>query len=377
MQTLTDIESRALRSVYCLADGHAYQDMHPAHTSIVSELSSIWLKSELLNIPDVEVNFKLAYADLISSESLKAHKNFKICPTASNAIDLVGALLDASVQATALIEPTFDNLALLLRRRKVSLLGLSERDLLTSIQAENLHSLASFNRCGAIFLVNPNNPTGMILTKADFLYICTLCREYKKKLIIDSSFRLFNRRHFDDYKILIDSDISFINIEDTGKAWPTQDMKASIIVYSEDNRELMELIYDELYLCISKFTLSVLTEFCKSTKAGGLQATLWDYVDRNRVYLRAAIKDTQLKIAQSARGSNLSVEWIDCSATGYTDLQLLDFLREKGVMILPGRNFFWNSSHVKKNQNYIRVSMLKKEAMFRQAIGIIARALPL
>lgn len=375
IETLTDIEIRGLSSHYSLADGHAYQDVDECYQPIIDTLPESWARARSVPIPEMEHTFKRAYASLARSPVLTELTQFKICPTASNSIDIVGAFLAELKLKTALIEPTFDNLALLLKRRSVQLESISD-DLLVSAAQDDAISSGILNEdIGALFVVNPNNPTGRVLSEAEFTTILEYCERTRTKIILDNSFRLHNRTPFDDYRLMIESGVSFVCIEDTGKVFPTLDMKASLLVYSQDNSELIERLYNEIFLCTSVFSLAVLEQFLTATERFGLQKTVWQTVDSHREMLRATLNRSTLEVDSVARHSALSVEWLDCSLTGMDDLRMCTLLEQKGITILPGRMFYWNSHHLAVNQHNLRVSLLKPRDKFAEAIGRLGRSI--
>ena len=49
-------------------------------------------------------------------------------------------------------------------------------------------------RCDALFLCNPNNPTGSMLYSDDVLYLSRLCRKHKSLLILDEAFIEFTEQ---------------------------------------------------------------------------------------------------------------------------------------------------------------------------------------
>lgn len=325
-----------------------------------------------MTIPEAELQFKESYAQLIHSSTLSRHQSFKICPTASNSIDIVGAVLQASDSSVGLVEPTFDNLALLLRRRGVRLKRNREHELIRHVRDRTLDRYEGFFDVDALFLVNPNNPTGTILDAEDFRYICRECRRYDKRLIVDNCFRLFNRNPYDDYKILAEENVAFISIEDTGKVWPTLDMKASLLVYSTEFAQHIEEIYNEIYLCASPFSLVVLAALNNAACTEGLAEVLWRKIDEHRAYLRSALKGTPISFETPHR-SELSVEWLNCSRTGLSDIEVRKLLEQHGVMVLPGRHFYWYTAQAPEHHQHIRVSLLKRTDVFHRSVDIISR----
>lgn len=376
IETLTDIEVLGLSSPCSLADGHAYQDLGSIYQPIVDGLTASWHRAKSMPIPEMECLYVDAFGATVGSDTLARYPNFKICPTASNSIDIIGAYLAATDMRAGLIEPTFDNLALLLKRRGVELVAVDDRELVAAASADCLDALLAPLELQALFLVNPNNPTGRVMSEAQLEAIVSYCVRTHTMLILDNSFRMHNRRPYDDYKLLLESGVSFIAFEDTGKAFPTLDMKASILAYSEDNKALIEEVYKEIFLCVSNFTLDVLIEFLKATAKQGLSETVWKAVDEHRVMLRAALKGTALRPDPASYASRLSVEWIDCSGSGLSDLELCELVHKSGLTLLPGRLFYWSSPHRASSRTNIRASLLKPRDAFRSALEILSASVP-
>jgi hypothetical protein len=318
---LTDHEISALKYRVTLADGHAYQDTHPGFRKIIKGLPTLWERCERTSIPDLEHLFRDAFADLAKSSQMRSLPFFKLCPTASHSIDIVGALLAERGLTTRLIEPTFDNIPLILHRRGVTLLPLSEASFVRAVEDKCLPAHLSHNPCDALFLVLPNNPTGYCLDAHNLVLIAEHCRNNNVILILDNSFRLYNRDSFDDYAILSDSGVSFIAFEDTGKVWPTHDLKASLLFCSRDCEDSITAIYNELFLCTSRFSLGLLEQFVLTTNELGLSETIWSTVDSRRQMVRQSIQNTPLRVDPAALNSKISVEWLDCKDTSLNDLE--------------------------------------------------------
>jgi aspartate/methionine/tyrosine aminotransferase len=372
LRTLTDFEEAGLRTTFCLADGHAYQDLHPAFSKIVDSLPIIWNNAAQQSIPEGERLFSFSYSNFINSNILKNYKNFKICPTASNSIDLVGTVLNHLKLNAVLIEPTFDNLALLMKRRGVNLDSIKDIDLFHAAESNEIENyLPNLKNYGALFLVHPNNPTGLILSESAFKNIVTFCKRNQIILVIDNCFRAYRRNIFDDYNILLESSVSFMALEDTGKVWPTQDLKASLVYFSEDLKEIFCEIYNEVYLCVSNFSLGILSAFFDETAKIGLQKTIWDVVQTRRQMLRKVIEDSKLSVSMISKNSNLPVEWLRYHGTDKNDIAICQELSQLNLAVLPGRHFYWNSSHNKANHQYIRVSLMKRKNIFLSGINIL------
>ncbi len=122
----------------------------------------------------------------------------------------------------------------------------------------------------ALFMVNPNNPTGFVIDAAMMKNIVVLCCRLNIILILDTSFRFCHKTAIDEYALLVEKGASFIVLEDTGKQWPTLDAKASLLSYSKNLAQEIRAIYEEVYLCCSNFVLRVIIAFIEATlKRGG------------------------------------------------------------------------------------------------------------
>lgn len=365
-KTLTDYEQIGFGTKANLADGHAYQGLSRSQAGIVDRLSDLWAYSENQSIPESERLYVRRYADLLGSEHLPGASTHLILPTASNSIDLVAAYLKLRGSRVLLTHPTFDNLALILRRRGVDLCAVSEPEV-TGV----LPLAPKLARADVLFLVNPNNPTGTNLSQQRFEEIVHACILHGITLVIDTSFRLFYTQTWDTYRILHDNSASFIIFEDTGKVFPTQDMKASLLTCSADHRAALREIYNEIYLCVSKFSLAVLGEFVDDARREGLDRSVHALVAKRRARVREALGEDL--IDPTARDSRISVEWLSTLGTGRSDNTVTAQLRERGVGVLPGRGFFWNRvADDDTGTGNVRMSLMKPETEFERGLKILA-----
>ena len=368
---LTDFELAALLHRHNLADGHAYHELRSMHPGIPSELQSLWEECERTPVPEAEASFLDAAAHLARSSGMRAQGHARITPTASNSIDIVAAVLAERRATTFLVEPTFDNLSLILRRRSVPLVALDEWSLSQALAADAIGDMVDPRRCDALFLVNPNNPTGSRIDEVGFRRIAEHCAEHGIVLVLDCSFRFYDREGYDDHAILLDTGCSYLVIEDTGKVWPTHDLKASLLFASPDLAAITDVIYNELYLCHSRFALALLERCLRETADLGLARALWSEVELRRTHALAALEGTSLVIDDAAKGSTLPVLWLDCRQSGLSDLELTARLADLGVMLLPGRHFFWASACDPSHHHNVRLALMKPMEHLRDALVLL------
>ena len=369
--TLTTIEAIGLASTHDLANGHASHDLAPEQAAIIDRLPELWRRGAKMRSGDAERMFRDAFRILAECPSLATYDRFKVCPTASCSIDTVGIWLAEQKLKTALIEPTFDNLYLILKRRGVPLVPLPEAALRGDAIAENLAATGA----GAVFLVNPNNPTGAVIDERTFRAIVAACARNAQVLVLDNTFRFFTAPRFDMYRILLDSGIRWLSIEDTGKVWPTQEIKASLLFTSPDLYATIDRMYDEIFLCHSNFALAILAEFLRDAARRGLGIAVWQDVAQRRLALRKALHGTELEVHAGSFASTLPVEWVRIRGRFADDLQLATHLQQHNVVVLPGRHFHWSRTGANAVTDSVRFALLKPRPQFVAAIEQLSRVL--
>jgi aspartate/methionine/tyrosine aminotransferase len=367
---LTEFEFDGLSARYGFADGHAYQDTDTPQERILDTLPELWRKAATSRQREVETDFANASFGLANQVSMIGSDNYRVCTSASQSIDLACSWLSRNGMRIALLEPTFDNLALIVRRWNIPITPIPEADLLRRPFGE----LVDPGLIDAVFLVNPNNPTGSILSIDKAKEVISWCVAHQKVMVWDFCFRYFDPSIIDFYELLISSGVKFIAIEDTGKTWSTMDMKASIIAYSASLKSQIDDVFYEIFLGVSPFTLTVVTEFIEDTRLRGLEGTLWKTVRHHRDLFREAIVGSVLSIEPKALHSTLALEWLRLDHPEMDDLKFTKYLAGYGVACLPGRFFFWNSSDSRGHKN-VRFSLLKPVRTVVQGLEMLKTAL--
>ena len=365
-QSLTEFEVRGLKTEYNFADGHAYNEPHQKLQTILSDINDVWGYARSHSIPAIEEEFKVALGELIESPTLQAWPHYSIFPTASNSIDAVGAWLKMRNLTVGLLEPVFDNLHLILKRRDVSIYPINEELLL---DLEHLELIISQQKLGALFIVSPNNPTGFYLNNVQFRDLCQLCASKNVTLIVDRTFRFYSKAGFDDYVLMDRCGVDFITIEDTGKTWPTLDLKVSLMVYSAALSKDLRLLYEEIFLCSSNFTVALLTRMIRETASVGLKQILWDEVYCRANLMKSAFAGTEFEISNYDTKVQLPFLWINVSCAGIDDMTVINKFQEQGVSMLPGRYFYWNS--LAQNIGYVRLSLMRPRKVFTRGVAAI------
>lgn len=366
--SLTHYEIEGLKSGLSLADGHASHEPQEALKRLVVEQPSVWADGPRYSAEEHVSRVIEAWARL-ANEPAATKTRVCIAPTASNSIDITSAALKARSKTTHLVTPTFDNLASLARRRAVDLRPLPQEQLDVGLE----EFLGSLGKNDALFLVVPNNPTGSSIGSHSLNMVFQESERLGFSIVIDRTFRFYESKSEEDLiGRLQRSGASFVVIEDTGKTWPTQDRKISPIFYSEDWADTLQTIYEEIYLCPSIADVAFFKRLFDLETKSNFPGPLRDLVKDRRNELRAALAGSALVFAPESRNSTLPVEWLDISATGLTDIELVRKVEtETGVHLLPGAQFFWDQG-LAAPRNRARVSLLRPELVFEQCIDRLA-----
>lgn len=373
-KSLTEQEVLGFQRFADLSSGHAHHELPAALATLPDEIATLWREAAEQTPKEWELRFISAFCAMSGVRPIEQLPFCRPCPTASNSIELIAAVLRRRHIPTALVEPTFDNLALLLHRREVALHAIDERLIFDHTVIDQLEQQLVTSGVGALFIVSPSNPTGRCLTPGHFSEIAELCMRYGVMLVIDSSFRMYNRDLFDDVALLLRSGVSFIAFEDTGKSFPTLDTKASLIYASPDLASELEMLYNEVYLCASGISLLLLSRVFERTQQAGIDSVLWSLVDQRRMLLRAALAGSGLYTAPESLHSVIGLEWLTTGSNAWTDIDVCSHLDTMGIAALTGRQFFWASQGQPRSRRRVRLGMMKPARRFNAALRILEQA---
>lgn len=353
---LTSWEWEGLNNGYNIADGHAHHEQKH-YKKVVKKLSSLYLNAEKETQNQIQSDFEKAFFELAGQRSYRKLHRPLYQYACSISIEVVANYLRLKKMSVGLLHPTFDNLADILKRHHVKLKPIEEYMLY------DVNKYLKALRTDAIFLVCPNNPTGLELTKREFKNIVDFCKKENKLLILDQSFRFYSSyTTWDQYKTLIESGISFIVLEDTGKTWPTLELKLGITVCSNDIYDELNDINNDFVLNVSPFTFKLLTHYilAEGLEAGKLKARR--IVNENRSYLLSKLENTPITVVNPK--SSLSVVWVKLPK-GWKGSELAAWLANKNIHVLPGFPFYWNDH--RKGESFIRVALLRPTSVFKKA----------
>jgi aspartate/methionine/tyrosine aminotransferase len=367
-KNLTGIEIHSLPQTYNLTDGHAFRKWFAAEEAIIDRSAQLFKNNNRLLQIEIEREYVRDFLRLARQTWDEAALGYLMCFTASMAFEIVANYLRLNQLSLTLIEPCFDNLADIFQRHKIPLRPFADT-LLEAPKAAFERALSNIET-DAICLVTPNNPTGMTLAEGNLSSLLQFCKEQHKLLILDNCFCAYLPRHlvYDQYQLVLQSGIDAVLVEDTGKTWPTSEIKAPFFAITRD-RGLFDRIYNiytDFLLHVSPVGIKLMHEFIRLSQLDNLRS-IHDLVRANRKALYDNLEGTFLTPCE--RGF-ASVAWlkIEHSLSGMELKQILD---EQGVFVLPGDHFFWHDR--RQGGKFIRAALARDVDVFCQAAQVLGK----
>jgi aspartate/methionine/tyrosine aminotransferase len=368
---LTQHELQALTQVYNLADAHTHQSQSPTQRNIIDRLPDLWYEAENSRQCDMEQRFIEAFWS-VQRQSYALKTPTLLVYAASIGLAIVGNYLKKKNKSVSLIHPCFDNLYDIFRHQDVQMEPLEESWL---HDFDSIYSNLEKNvTADAILIVDPNNPTGFTLSGSGinatrgFEEVVRYAQDHSKLLILDLSFASFLLPDptiviFELYELLETSGVSYITIEDTGKTWPVQDAKVALMKCSRDLYSEIFSLHTAYLLNVSPFILNLVTCYLRDSERDNL-ASVSTLLERNRALAKDSLKDTFLKYQEPK--SRVSVSWFEIEQHAGTAQDLQRMLEPRGVYVLPGTHFYWNTPGI--GDRFIRLALARNTELFEQSV---------
>ncbi len=368
-RNLTGYEIDTLPRSYNLTDGHAFRRWLPAEEAIIERSPQLFKNNRRTRQVEIERDYIRDFSQLARQTWNEDVFGYLMCFTASMACEIVANYLRMNRMSLSLIEPCFDNLADMFRRHDIPLRPIPDN--LLEAPTEVFDRALKTVDSDAICLVTPNNPTGRTLSEPNLRCLLKHCKDRGKLLILDNCFRAYLPRHlvFDQYRLIEQAGIDAVMIEDTGKTWPTSEIKAPFFAVTRGNHLYDRLydIYTDFLLHISPVGIRLLHEFVRLSQQDDL-ASIHEVVSVNRRTLHENLAGTFLTPCEHPFAS---IAWLRIEHS-LNDVELKRILDEHGVFILPGRHFFW--SDPLSGEHFIRVALTRDADMFREAATLLGQA---
>ncbi|HET9894645.1 MAG TPA: aminotransferase class I/II-fold pyridoxal phosphate-dependent enzyme [Streptosporangiaceae bacterium] len=345
---LTELEISALDAGINVADGHARQELTLSQQKIIDDLPSLFEQASRTSATALDRAAQVAFFSALGQHEALARATALTCYSSSVAMEILARTLRSQgTTRIALIHPTFDNIPDILLGFGMVLSPVSENQLLTGPGD-------GFGEADVLFVTTPNNPTGFVLPDRQLARWGSWCAARRMTLVLDTSFRGFdNRAQYDHYAVLAEAGCQYVIIEDTGKLWPTLDLKAGFLVFTKEQLALRR-IYTDIMIGVSPLILALIRRFSEEASQGGL-AELHQFIGQNRALLRAGLAEvTSLSFPDPE--SRTSVERIALGADQNAS-RLWSDLRGTGVHLLPCSQFHWDDPAA--GERFIRVALAR------------------
>ncbi|MEV0125080.1 aminotransferase class I/II-fold pyridoxal phosphate-dependent enzyme [Streptomyces sp. NPDC050703] len=371
---LTQHEIQALKTRFNLADAHTHQQQSPGQRDIVQALPALWYEAEESRQADLEERFKEVFFRLHGQHSVRAESTM-LSYAASISTLVAGMYLRRNDISVSLVEPCFDNLPDVLRNVGVQPVPIPE-DVLHD--ADRIYDrLAEAVTTDALFLVDPNNPTGFSLLshgRKGFEEVVRYCVDHDKLFVVDlcfAAFALADPRfgRFDLYELLDTSGVRYMALEDTGKTWPLQDAKCALLTCSTDLHEDVYNIHTSVLLDVSPFILNFLARYVEDSIEDGM-TSVRDVITRNR---ETALKTLEGSLLEHLEPTvNVSVAWFRITDDTIRATELQAHLTAYEVYVLPGTYFYWNEPE--RGERYVRIALARDPQEFAQSLTRLREA---
>jgi aspartate/methionine/tyrosine aminotransferase len=155
-------------------------------------------------------------------------------------------------------------------------------------------------------------------------------------------------------------------VEDTGKTWPTSEIKAPFFAVSRAGGLFEHIygIYTDFLLHVSPVGIKLMHEFIRLSERDDM-ASIHEVVRVNRQALYDNLAGTFLTPRERPFAS---VAWLRIEHS-FSSMELKRILDEHGVFVLPGNHFFWHDRQ--KGDKFIRVALVRDADMFREAAVLL------
>lgn len=365
LANLTTMEVDALKDPdggLNLTDGHARLLLSAEQAAIVERIPEMFVEASRRPFPSLEREAHATFLGAIGQHTAPIGTGRILsCYSSTLATDIVARALPAGA-TVAVLHPTFDNIADLFVTRGLSLVPLSETALL-----EQDWPGPPVN---AIMVTHPNNPTGLVTPQSHLVSLAEHAVHHGQIVIIDASFRGQVRdAQYDTYAVLDAAGADWITIEDTGKLWPTHELKLGLLAYSKRTKLPIEHAFSESLLAASPVVLQLVKALADDWTNGGYERAR-ALVERNRAVVKESIESIGLRLADPT--SQISVARIELPPNGPDSSVLYKEMLTRGVHVLPCAPFHW--ADPASGLRFIRISLARPYETVEVAARTLAHA---
>jgi alanine-synthesizing transaminase len=234
------------------------------------------------------------------------------------------------------------------------------------LDCQALERLCEEEKPKAIILVNPNNPTGSYISRAELNFLNELCRKHHMSIISDEVFFEYSLYPADAVSCAGNQSVLTFVLGGLSKTLGLPQMKCAWILGSGPQGLLQEAlsrleIIADTYLSVNTPVQNALGAWLD--EASSIQGQIMDRVRKNYQWLSAHLNShTQLLSLQGGWYATLRVP-----AVKSEEELVLEFIREEHVSVYPGYFFDFD------REAYIVLSLLPPASLFQEAAGRILK----
>lgn len=364
LANLTTMEVDALTDMdggINLTDGHARLPLTEEQAAIVARIPEMFTAASRRPFPEIEREAHATFLGAIGQHSAPVGTGRILsCYSSTLATDIVARALPAGTWV-AVLHPTFDNIADLFRTRGLVLEPLSEEQLLA------MQWPAPPVR--VVVVTHPNNPTGLVTPEGHLRSLAEHAARYGQIVIIDASFRgQVPEAQYDTYAVLDAAGVEWVVIEDTGKLWPTHELKIGMLASSANCTLPIERAFSESLLAASPVVLQLVTALARDWIDGGWERARV-LLERNRSTVQDAVAACGLTLADPE--SRISVARIGLPESGPDSSRLYQEMLMRSVHVLPCAPFHW--ADPESGLRFIRISLARPYEAVETAARLMAK----
>ena len=226
----------------------------------------------------------------------------------------------------------------------------------------------------AIVVINPNNPTGALYPREILEGIADIARRHGLILFSDE---IYDRLVMDGLEHIslasVAPDVFCVTLNGLSKSHMACGFRVGWMVLSGNKAIAADYIAGLTMLSSMRLCSNVPGQFILQTALGGYQSVNEYVVPGGRIYqqrefIHKALNDIPGISAVRPKAAFYIFPKIDIAKFGITDDQkfAIDFLRQKGVLVVPGSGFNW------KQPDHFRVVYLPQTEVLQEAVGKMA-----
>lgn len=366
MNKLTAVESHVIDLRLNAADAHARFTPSTAFQHLIlDELPNLFESARKRDQRDLDMEAFVSFQRLGNQNASieNPHVSFYPCYSSSVALEIAANSLSGTYASALVQHPTFDNIPDILRRNRIIPLPWDFYHQ-TEFDAE---------RTNLWVLTAPNNPTGTVLGRGELVHIATSAAARGGMVIVDASFRLFcEGARYDYYEVLLEAGCDFIVIEDTGKIWPTLDLKLGFLCTSAKYEGTVRDTYDDILLNVPPFTSQLVARISQYPQ---LLEEVHALIKANRTSLRTALSTAHAnqQVHFPFPSSEVSVDLLQFQSPEERTA-LLNQLLVKDVALLPSDSFWWSISSL-VSRSSVRIALARDPEIIDEVARAIAEHL--